>query len=62
VEVLQAGLGVEALVDVGFAVEDGGAVGGERVSEGAVVVAQSDLEALQWYRLAADLANDAKEV
>jgi len=35
VEVLQAGLGVEALVDVGFAVEDGGAVGGARVSEGA---------------------------
>ena len=42
-EVLQAGLGVEALVDVGLAVEDGGAVRGERVTEGAVVVARGGL-------------------
>jgi hypothetical protein len=34
---------VEALVDVGLSVEHGGAVGGERVSEGAVVMARGGL-------------------
>jgi lycopene beta-cyclase len=43
VQVLQAGFGVEALVDVGLALQDGGAVGGEGIAVGTVVVSRGGL-------------------
>ena len=38
VEILQARLGIEAFVDIGLAVQHRGAVGGQRLAKGAIVV------------------------